>query len=284
MARDLQGRVAGRWPGSYSKGFGEPFAEGFREPFAEPFGIESNCQISQLDGQHRTRTRFAKQSSGCDGSEGGSMGASNVMTAYLRWSHLPDRAFRALVYMALVSMDTDKEPRYYAGREALIVNGLGRQLPPQPAASDTSVRANEFRKVRAADYQAAKVVVSQLVKAGAIVLDTAPARKRSAEYVLTLDSPTGYVSPTERGTSNVPPRRDPPTGDPLTEEQLGTLEETRSGISVNSPVNSAVYKNAKDFLSTLPDLGVQYLNRVPDELSPSQRVIAAAGLARSEAS
>lgn len=234
-----------------------------------------------------------------DGSEGGSMGASNVMAAYLRWSHLPDRAFRALVYMALVSMDTDARPRYYAGREALIVNGLGRQLPPMPAPSDMSARAIEFRKVRAADYQAAKVVISQLVKAGAIVLDTAPARKRSAEYVLTLDVatgyvsptqqgtsdvPTGYVSPTERGTSNVPPRRHPPTGGAPTEEPLGTLEETNLSITGNSPVNSAVYKNAKDFLATLPDLGTEYLNRVPTELSPSQRVIAAAGLARSEAS
>jgi hypothetical protein len=235
----------------------------------------------------------------CDGSEGGAMGASNVMTAYLRWSHLPDRAFRALVYMALVSMDADREPRYYAGREALIENGLGRRLPPIPAVSDTSARANEFRKARAADYQAAKVVVGQLIKAGAIVLDTAPARKRSAEYVLTLDSPTGYVSPTERGTLNVPtgyvsptergtlnvpPRRDPPTGDPLTEEQLGTLEETNLGISVNSPVNSFVYKSAKEFLASLPDLGREYLDRIPQELSPSQRVIAAAALARSEAS
>ncbi len=35
------------------------------------------------------------------------MGASNVAKCYTRWQHLPDRAFRALVYMALVSLDAD---------------------------------------------------------------------------------------------------------------------------------------------------------------------------------
>lgn len=235
------------------------------------------------------------------------MGASNAMTVYLRWSHLPDRAFRALVYMALVSVDSDAQPRYFGGRESLIKYGLGRQIPDMPAISDQSPRANEFRKARAADYQAAKVAVGQLVKAGVIELSTASAKGQSAEYDLKLGAPTGYVhpteqgtlnvrtgyvSPTEQGSSNVPQRREPLKGFSLTEEERtpkGVLSPTRNtdentfiSKTVNSPVNVAIYKNAQDFLSSLPDLGIQYLNRVPQELSPSQRVIAAAELARTE--
>ena len=208
------------------------------------------------------------------------MGASNAMTAYMRWRHLPDRAFRALVYMALVTLDDDDPPRYWGGREALIEFGLGRQMAPEPAPSDDSARADEFRKARKADYQAAKVVISQLVRAGVVECDVTSARNRQAEYRLNLMAPTGYVSPTEQGTSDVPPRRDLPTGGP---PNGGTTRNTRGEISpkVSSSLAAVMdYETAMKFLFQFPDFGQSFLAEIPEDMSMAERVVLAATRAK----
>lgn len=95
------------------------------------------------------------------------LGAGNVAGAFDSWSHLPDRAFRALAYMALVSLDRDDPPRYWGGRGAL-AKALG-------LADDE------------AGHRAVKRAVAQLVRAGAIKHDGPPAAGgRRAEYVLNV--------------------------------------------------------------------------------------------------
>lgn len=47
------------------------------------------------------------------------MGAQLVSRVYTSWTHLPDRPFRLLAYMALVTKDTNADPTYWGGREAL---------------------------------------------------------------------------------------------------------------------------------------------------------------------
>jgi hypothetical protein len=47
------------------------------------------------------------------------MGAAHVAMVYTSWSHLPDRPFRALVYMALQAKDSHTDPQFWGGRESL---------------------------------------------------------------------------------------------------------------------------------------------------------------------
>lgn len=47
------------------------------------------------------------------------MGAAHVASVYMNWSHLPDRPFRALVFMALQAKDSHREPQFWGGRDAL---------------------------------------------------------------------------------------------------------------------------------------------------------------------
>jgi hypothetical protein len=99
------------------------------------------------------------------------VGARLVAATYAHYPHLPDRAFRLLVYMALVCKDDTPTPVYYGGREAL-ATALG-------AAED------------AAGYQVVRRCLSALVAYGAISRELAGYRGKRAEYRLNVRTVPG---------------------------------------------------------------------------------------------
>lgn len=110
------------------------------------------------------------------------VGATNVARVFATWGDLPHVAFRALTYMALVTMDSDKTPRYYGGVEALSV-ALGRP------------------EVSRADRKAVSDALTVLRRAGAIEGLIKGSRGHRAEYALRLepvDNPSVAVD-TESG-------------------------------------------------------------------------------------
>jgi hypothetical protein len=117
------------------------------------------------------------------------MGATNVRLAFALWGELPATPFRALVFMALTSLDEDSERtkarRYFAGREALAV-ALGRNIPDAPQDDDESPAAISARRVRHTAFVTVQANLSTLTTARAIT----PIRKgrpgRQAEYELNL--------------------------------------------------------------------------------------------------
>jgi hypothetical protein len=83
------------------------------------------------------------------------MGARNAMAAYTKFASLvPLPSLVCLVYMALISMDSDDHPWFGKGHEALAEHALGRPLP---------ITESDLRAVRRA--------VAPLVAAKAIVVD-----------------------------------------------------------------------------------------------------------------
>ena len=66
------------------------------------------------------------------------MGASHVSACYAQWSHLPDRPFRLLTYMALIAKDATPEPTFWGGRDAMCL-ALG--LDPDPISYRVARRA-----------------------------------------------------------------------------------------------------------------------------------------------
>ena len=113
------------------------------------------------------------------------MGAANVALAFANWASLDDRSFRVLIRMALVSLDTDNPPRYYAGREDLAA-ALGKTVPAKPADDDTSEAADAARKARASVYEVVRKAVARLVKEGVIVSSGDARFRNRAEYSLHL--------------------------------------------------------------------------------------------------
>lgn len=163
------------------------------------------------------------------------MGARLVAATYAYWSHLPDRPFRALVYMALVSRDDDKHPLFFGGRGSIAVALGGRD--------DESGRQSVKRCMRA------------LVEAGAVTRHyTGHAGKRS-EYRINVkkgpvDIPVdGVDSPGERGSVDDP--------------QRGSLSDPKGGHSVNvlgvtqrppkEPRGTTEEHNRKNYSSTEGD-------------------------------
>jgi hypothetical protein len=218
------------------------------------------------------------------------MGAGSVALVYARWAHLPDRPFRLLVYMALVTLDDDDPPRYWAGRE-LLAAALGRIVPGEPDPADKTPRAEEFRRMRAADFQAVKNALRPLFNAGVVVVDATPGPRRNAVYRLTLGVSTGKVSPTEQGRPGLPTGKVSPTeqGRPglppmrmdEEEEQGGTRspEVTTSPDPVDNPTGEteSAYSQAASILERLPDLGADLLSRVPTG-TLRERIITAAAI------
>lgn len=102
------------------------------------------------------------------------MGARLVAATYAHYGHLPDRAFRLLVHMALTCKDETKQPTYYGGREAL-ANALGA---PEDAAG----------------FHAVKRCIATLVTAGAISRELQGYHGKRSEYRLHVKTP-----PVERG-------------------------------------------------------------------------------------
>jgi hypothetical protein len=225
------------------------------------------------------------------------MGATNVQTVYARWGHLPDRAFRLLAYMALVTMDSDTLPKFWQGRESMAV-ALGRMTPEEPADSDVSERAESFRKARSADFQAVKIALQVLTRCGVVVVDKSARRGRNATYLLHLTASMGKDQPTELGRINLPMGKDQPTngvGPAYPQGVLGVLgevEEPNHLASQPSPELSTgraaeklmSFTQASRLLREhTTDHGESWLAQVPDAVtSMKDRVIVAATLMATE--
>jgi hypothetical protein len=124
------------------------------------------------------------------------MGARLVSATYAHYGHLPDRAFRLLIYMALVCKDETKAPTYYGGREAL--------------ATALGAAENE------AGFHAVKRCIATLVEAGAVSREMQGYHGKRSEYRLHVKTPA-----TERG---------PVTG-PLKGATQPAPSETKGGQS-----------------------------------------------------
>ena len=111
------------------------------------------------------------------------MGAGNVKLVYARWYGLPDLPFRVLAYMALVSLDGDREPAYWGGWESLAL-AAGRLVPPRNDDDPDVVR------VRRAALKAVNGTLRLLVGRGALRVKVPAAPGRNTTYGLTLSTRT----------------------------------------------------------------------------------------------
>jgi hypothetical protein len=224
------------------------------------------------------------------------MGATNVSLAYLRWAQLPDRPFRLLTFMSLISLDTDMPPRFWGGYPSL-ARALGRKTPDHPQPDATAAQ----KKARNADFEAVRIGMKVLTDESAITILVPGAPGRNPIYGLNLvpNAPGGTWGTPQAQPGDAPgmawgtPQAEPGTeeGTPLrgvpNRGLLGTFEETRSPNVTTSPANSAAeiearYSAAMTFLNTLPDLGQELMTHIPAELSPRERVILAAEMASTE--
>lgn len=114
------------------------------------------------------------------------MGASLAMSAFAHRKDLPDPAFRLLIHMALTCKDSDKDPKYWAGREGMAL-ALGVELNP-------------------AGVQRIKRALSQLMKAGAVERIELGRNGRRSEYKLCITPPAEPLKGVFRGTPGVPLR------------------------------------------------------------------------------
>jgi hypothetical protein len=104
------------------------------------------------------------------------VGSSNVLRVYHSWSHLDDRPFRLLAYMALRARDHDAEPWYGAGHEELAMIALGLAM-----ATD---------RERDAGFRAVRRAFTALHKARALKTIRHARPGKQASYRLFLDGPT----------------------------------------------------------------------------------------------
>lgn len=222
------------------------------------------------------------------------MGIQNIQTVYARWGALDGAPFRLLVFMAMVTMDDEDIPRYFATRDVLIRMGLGKSHPDEPAKFDHSRQADDDRRRIRANEQALKVALAALKKAGALSVLRPAAPGRSAEYGLLIHSPTGKAEPTERGRLTLPTGYDNPTGtgkaeptrngDPLRgspleenlEDEVRTNRGTKLPLSGTSPREEIDFPTASRLLQSLPDLGSAYMQQFAAVPGMEARTIAAA--------
>ena len=211
------------------------------------------------------------------------MGIQNVSLVYARWVHLPDRAFRVLAFMALRTIDEDDPPLYWGGRESLAY-ALGRMTPVEPAASDSSPRAELNRKARAADFEAVKVALRPLFLAGVACIQTPSAPGRNAVYSLNLLAATGKAEPGEQGRLSLPPRREPPTGVPKVQDQEGTNLGQQPALVPTSPAAVEITpEKANEILKRLgPDEYGRLMERAKTEFGPLDIMLNAARIAVTE--
>lgn len=152
------------------------------------------------------------------------MGAANVSAVYTMYAHLPHRAHRLLVYMALVSLDNDSEDRparrFFGGQDAMVeALNLARDTPTRVRTAQRTVRA----------------VLSELERAGAIERRSHGRNGRRSEYTLRLNPLPGRgVTHRLQEVRDTPPKevRDVPpkeVRDVPPKENRGTTEEIRPG-------------------------------------------------------
>ena len=169
------------------------------------------------------------------------MGAQLVSRVFTSWTHLPDRPFRLLAYMALIAKDTNTDPTYWGGRDAL-AQALGKD--PGTASA----------------RQIVKCAVAALVAAGAIERSYVGHAGRRSEYRMTLTSgpkrgnesvpQRGNASDPQRGNESVPQRGNEslPKGVTLAtpqgtiRNQGGEQEEPNLDSEVSVGVNGRVPK------------------------------------------
>ena len=175
------------------------------------------------------------------------MGAQNVGLVYLYWSHLADRPFRVLAYMALVSMDTDCPPRYWGGYPAL-ARAIGRST------SDTfdkaSANAAEVR-AKKADMEAVRNALGPLLDASVVVMDRPESPGKGPEFALLLDERSrrslldGPGEVCSRSRRSLPTVQANPAdlggvgGETLQEEQEETHRNTPGTTSPNASTSPA---------------------------------------------
>ncbi len=141
------------------------------------------------------------------------MGARHVSDVYAQWSHLADRPFRVLVYMALVAKDASTEPAYWGGREGLCI-ALG--LPE----TDTS-------------YRIARRAVHDLESAGAIERKYRGHAGKRSEYRVVVTPRKGdtTVPLTPVDNEDKGGHHSPPKGGHLS-PQRGTPESAKGDTTV----------------------------------------------------
>ncbi|HEY9415503.1 MAG TPA: hypothetical protein VIQ30_12140, partial [Pseudonocardia sp.] len=137
------------------------------------------------------------------------MGAGNVKLVYARWYGLPDLPFRVYAYMALVSLDDDREPAYWGGWESLAL-AAGRLVPPRDDTDPEKVR------VRRAALKAVNGALRLLVDREALRVKVPAAPGRNTTYGLNLTGASVHVHRAPNGAPSpctVPEQASTPTGD-----------------------------------------------------------------------
>lgn len=177
------------------------------------------------------------------------MGASNVKAAYVLWGRLPDRAFRLLTYMALVSLDGDGEStkarRYFAGRADLAA-ALGRAVPDEPDEADQSPPALTARRARHAAFEAVRGALAELRRVGAIREVRRGGFRFQSEYELVLDLWTvqaeaqGEPAPTSTQVEDQEQGEPAPTtqGEPGSQEQGEPARRSRVSLPPRNHVGT----------------------------------------------
>ena len=167
------------------------------------------------------------------------MGAANVRRVYRDWAGLEHRPFRALAYMALVSLDKDDPPKYWDGRDSLAV-ALGYSMPEEPADGDESDAAVMARSARARGHNAVDKVTQALVKRGALLRLRQGNFRSHAVFALLLPAAevTPQGSPTEGSSAQVPPQGSPtpPVPGPEVTPQGGPRSPLRGPVGHPSGV------------------------------------------------
>jgi len=131
------------------------------------------------------------------------MGAANVAAALVVGKALPPSTKLILVRMALVSLDADKPPRYFAGWE-LLAETLGRDVPPADLADKAVTTRRRNQQTDVARH------VKALRKAGLIEQVGIARTGRNAEYWLRLDHVIATSPTAGLVTAGLVPERDQP--------------------------------------------------------------------------
>jgi hypothetical protein len=140
------------------------------------------------------------------------MGTSTVQAVLMAgWAgRVNQRAFAALVQMAMMSLDRDHPPRYWGGWYAL-VPAVGLRVPQECERGGPCEQCATARRV-------VKRAVTCLVEGGAIERLGHSAPGRNAEYALILrPAPSSLTVTTERVSLNG--HRSPNRGHPLSPKQ-----------------------------------------------------------------
>lgn len=260
------------------------------------------------NGRCAGRCRRVRRGGGRPGASGGQrvetmprMGAENVSRVFTYWTHLPDRAFRALSYMALVSIDQDMPPRYFGGYLAL-ARILGREVSADPV-------TDAERRARKAAMESVRVVVRTLLGACAIVVDVEEAPGRGPEFSLLLDALSRDVFARSQPvdgpgsacrTVQAQPADGPGSacrswggrgGTQVRKEDKGRNTRGSTSPQVSSSLaavenveenDEREYEESRKVLEKLPDLGITLLGRTDPTEPIRGRVIRAAKLHREQ--